>query len=431
MPTTVPALLTDSSGAAFHRGTVERRDLGPRDVAIDIAFAGICHSDIHQVREEWGAAIFPMVPGHEIAGTVSAVGSAVEHYAVGDRVGVGCFVDSCRECEYCLAGEEQFCLKGNVGTYNARGYDGEPTYGGYSTRGRRRRALRAADPGRRSASTSPLRCSAPASPPTARSSTGAPGPGKQVAVVGLGGLGHMAVQIAHALGAEVTVLSRTRAKEEDGRRLGADHYVATERARRLKALRNTFDLIINTVSADVDLDALARTLRVGGSLVYVGAPSERQSFAVFSLIGGRRSVAGSNIGGIRETQEMLDFCGEHGIGAVIETIARRRGHRGLRPRRRRRGALPRRDRHRDDPGLTRSRAPLASEPCSAWCSSASSRPRPASGRSPRPPPSCTWPSRRSASSSGGSRTSTAPASSSAAAGGSCSRRRARPSSPSR
>lgn len=319
MPTTVPALLADSAGAAFHRGTVERRDLGPRDVAIDIAYAGICHSDIHQVREEWGGAIFPMVPGHEIAGVVSAVGAEVEQYTVGDRVGVGCFVDSCRECEYCLAGEEQFCLKGNVGTYNARGYDGEPTYGGYSTSAvvDERYVLRIPE-GIELDVAAPLLC--------AGITTYSPlkhwgaGPGKKVAVVGLGGLGHMAVQIAHALGAEVTVISRTRSKEEDGRRLGADHYVATSEEGAYKALRNTFDLIINTVSADVDLDRLARTLRVGGSLVYVGAPSERQSFAVFSLIGGRRSVAGSNIGGIRETQEMLDFCGEHGIGAVVETI---------------------------------------------------------------------------------------------------------------
>jgi uncharacterized zinc-type alcohol dehydrogenase-like protein len=319
VPTTVPALLTDAAGAAFHRGTVERRDLGPRDVAIDIAYAGICHSDIHQAREEWGGSIFPMVPGHEIAGTVAAIGSEVEGYAVGDRVGVGCFVDSCRECEYCLAGEEQFCLKGNVGTYNAREYSGEPTYGGYSTSVvvDERYVLRIPESIGLDVA-APLLC--------AGITTYSPlkhwgaGPGKQVAVVGLGGLGHMAVQIAHALGAEVTVLSRTRSKEEDGLRLGADHYVATSEDGALKRLRNTFDLIINTVSADVDLDRLARTLRVGGSFVYVGAPSERQSFQVFSLIGGRRSVAGSNIGGIRETQEMLDFCGEHGIGAVVETI---------------------------------------------------------------------------------------------------------------
>jgi uncharacterized zinc-type alcohol dehydrogenase-like protein len=260
-----------------------------------------------------------MVPGHEIAGTVAAIGSEVRTSAGGDRVGVGCFVDSCRECEYCLAGEEQFCLKGNVGTYNAKGYDGEPTYGGYSTSVvvDERYVLRIPE-GIELDVAAPLLC--------AGITTYSPlkhwgaGPGKQVAVVGLGGLGHMAVQIAHALGAEVTVISRTRSKEEDGRRLGADHYVATSEEGALKRLRNTFDLIINTVSADVDLDRLARTLRVGGSLVYVGAPSERQSFQVFSLISGRRSVAGSNIGGIRETQEMLDFCGEHGIGAIIETI---------------------------------------------------------------------------------------------------------------
>jgi uncharacterized zinc-type alcohol dehydrogenase-like protein len=316
---TVPALLTPASGAAFERGTVERRDVGPRDVVIDIAYAGICHSDIHQARQEWGTAIFPMVPGHEIAGTVSAVGAEVERYAVGDRVGVGCFVDSCRECEYCLAGEEQFCLKGNVPTYNGRSYDGEPTYGGYSTQTvvDERYVLRIPE-GIPLDAAAPLLCAGITTYSPLRHH-GA-GPGKRVAVIGLGGLGHMAVKIAAAMGAEVTVLSRTRSKEEDALAFGADHYVATGERGALRALRNTFDLIINTVSADLDLDAYLRTLRVDGSLVYVGAPSERQSFAVFSLIGGRRSVAGSNIGGIRETQEMLDFCGEHGIVSTIETI---------------------------------------------------------------------------------------------------------------
>lgn len=319
MTTTVPALLTASSGAAFERGTVERRAVGPRDVRIEIAFAGICHSDIHQARQEWGEAIFPMVPGHEIAGVVSEVGSEVTRYAVGDRVGVGCFVDSCRECEYCLAGEEQFCLKGNVATYNGRYYDGAPTYGGYSTQTvvDERYVLRVPE-------SIPLDAAAPLL--CAGITTYSPlrhhgaGPGKQVAVIGLGGLGHMAVKIAAAMGAEVTVLSRTRSKEEDGLAFGADHYVATGEDGALKRLRNTFDLIINTVSADLDLDAYLRTLRVDGALVYVGAPSERQDFAVFSLIGGRRSVAGSNIGGIRETQEVLDFCGEHGLAATVETI---------------------------------------------------------------------------------------------------------------
>ncbi|GAA4747230.1 NAD(P)-dependent alcohol dehydrogenase [Amnibacterium soli] len=319
MTTTVPALLTKTTGAPFERGTVERREVGPRDVLIDIAYAGICHSDIHQARQEWGEAIFPMVPGHEIAGTVSAVGAEVERYAVGDRVGVGCFVDSCRECEYCLAGEEQFCLKGNVATYNGRYYDGEPTYGGYSTQTvvDERYVLRIPE-GIPLDAAAPLLCAGITTYSPLRHH-GA-GEGKRVAVIGLGGLGHMAVKIAAAMGAEVTVLSRTRSKEEDALAFGAAHYVATAEDGALKALRNTFDLIINTVSADLDLDAYLRTLRVDGSLVYVGAPSERQSFAVFSLIGGRRSVAGSNIGGIRETQEMLDFCGEHGIVSTIETI---------------------------------------------------------------------------------------------------------------
>jgi uncharacterized zinc-type alcohol dehydrogenase-like protein len=320
MSTTVPALIASAPGAAFERGTVERREVGPRDVAIDIAYAGICHSDIHQAREEWGSAIFPMVPGHEIAGVVTAVGAEVTRHRVGDRVGIGCFVDSCRECENCLAGEEQFCLKGNVATYNGRQYSGEPTYGGYSTAivADERYVLRIPDSLGLDVA-APLLC--------AGITTYSPlkhwgaGPGKRVAVVGLGGLGHVAVKIAAAMGAEVTVLSQTLAKQEDGARLGATSYCATSDPETFTRLRNSFDLIINTVSADIDLDAYLGTLRVNGSLVFVGLPTNAQTFRVFSVVGGRRSIAGSNIGGIRETQEMLDFCGEHGIGAEVETIS--------------------------------------------------------------------------------------------------------------
>jgi uncharacterized zinc-type alcohol dehydrogenase-like protein len=320
MPTTVPALLAPSPAAAFERGTIERRDLGPHDVAIDIAYAGICHSDIHQAREEWGSGIFPMVPGHEIAGVVSAVGTEVSRHRVGDRVGIGCFVDSCRECENCLAGEEQFCLKGNVATYNGRDYSGEPTHGGYSTSivADERYVLRIPDSLGLDVA-APLLC-AGITTYSQLKHWGA-GPGKRVAVIGLGGLGHVAVRIAAAMGAEVTVLSQTLAKQEDGLRLGASAYYATSDPDTFTRLRNTFDLIINTVSADIDLDAYLGTLRLNGSLVFVGLPTEAQTFRVFSVVGGRRSIAGSNIGGVRETQEMLDFCGEHGIGAEIETIS--------------------------------------------------------------------------------------------------------------
>jgi uncharacterized zinc-type alcohol dehydrogenase-like protein len=319
MPTTIPALLVPSAGQAFERGTIPRRDVGPHDVLIDISYAGICHSDIHQAREEWGRAIFPMVPGHEIAGTVREIGAAVTAHAVGDRVGIGCFVDSCRECENCVAGEEQFCLKGNVATYNGRAYDGSETYGGYSTQivADENYVLRIPD-GIPLDTAAPLLCAGITTYSPLRH-WGA-GPGTRVAVIGMGGLGHMAVQIAHAMGAHVTVLSRTLAKRDEGLALGADDYVATEDRAALKALRGRFDLIINTVGADIDVDLYLRALRLDGALVFVGLPENRQSFAVFSLTGARRSLAGSNIGGIRETQEMLDFCADHGIASVIEKI---------------------------------------------------------------------------------------------------------------
>ena len=319
MPITTPALLVHTAGQSFERGTVERRDVGPHDVLIDIAYAGICHSDIHQAREEWGRAIFPMVPGHEIAGIVREVGADVTKHAVGDRVGIGCFVDSCRECENCLAGEEQFCLKGNVATYNGRQYDGSETYGGYSTQivADENYVLRI-PAGIPLDAAAPLLCAGITTYSPLRH-WGA-GPGKRVAVIGMGGLGHMAVQIAHAMGAHVTVLSRTPAKQDEGLALGADEYFATEDPGALKALRGRFDLIINTVSADIPVDRYLATLRLDGALVFVGLPENPQQFRVFSLTGARRSLAGSNIGGIRETQEMLDFCAEHRIASVIETI---------------------------------------------------------------------------------------------------------------
>jgi len=319
VPITTPSLLVHTAGRAFERGAVERRDVGPNDMLIDIAYAGICHSDIHQAREEWGRAIFPMVPGHEIAGVVREIGSDVTKHTVGDRVGIGCFVDSCRECENCLAGEEQFCLKGNVATYNGRQYDGTPTYGGYSTQivADENYVLRIPD-GIPLDTAAPLLCAGITTYSPLRH-WGA-GPGKRVAVIGMGGLGHMAVQIAHAMGAHVTVLSRTLAKQEEGLALGADEYFATENPDALKSLRGRFDLIINTVSADVPVDRYLSTLRLDGALVFVGLPENPQQFRVFSLTGARRSLAGSNIGGIRETQEMLDFCAEHGIASVIETI---------------------------------------------------------------------------------------------------------------
>ncbi|MBT2445675.1 NAD(P)-dependent alcohol dehydrogenase [Streptomyces sp. ISL-43] len=317
--TQVAAYAAPAPKAPLERTTVPRRPVGAHDVLIDIKFAGICHSDIHQVTDGWGEGIYPMVPGHEIAGVVAEVGPDVTKFAVGDRVGVGCFVDSCRECAQCLAGQEQFCAKGMTGTYNALDKNGEPTYGGYSThvvvdenytvRIPEALALDVAAPLLCAGITlySPLK-------------HWQAGPGKQVAVVGLGGLGHMGVKIAHALGAEVTVLSQTLRKREDGLKLGADHFYATNDEATFDELAGRFDLIVSTVSAPLGLDAYLRLLKVDGALVNVGAPEEPVSLNLFSVIGGRKTLAGSMIGGIAETQEMLDFCAEHGLGADIEVI---------------------------------------------------------------------------------------------------------------
>ncbi|MGW2030380.1 NAD(P)-dependent alcohol dehydrogenase [Streptomyces spinosus] len=318
--TTVAAYAAPAAKAPLERTTIERRAVGEHDVLIDIKFAGICHSDIHQAREGWGEAIFPMVPGHEIAGVVAEVGPGVTKFQVGDRVGVGCMVDSCRECENCLRGEEQYCLNGIVGTYNAVGKDGEPTYGGYSEKivVDENYVLRIPD-GLSLDVAAPLLC--------AGITTYSPlshwnaGPGKKVAIVGLGGLGHMAVKIAHAMGAEVTVLSQSLRKKDDGLKLGADHYHATSDPKTFEELAGTFDLIVSTVSAPMDFGALLSLLKTDGALVNVGAPEEPIALNLFSVIGGRKTLAGSMIGGIRETQEMLDFCAEHGIGAEIELIS--------------------------------------------------------------------------------------------------------------
>jgi uncharacterized zinc-type alcohol dehydrogenase-like protein len=318
--TTVAAYAAPAAKAPLERTTIERRAVREFDVLIDIKFAGICHSDIHQVREGWGEAIFPMVPGHEIAGVVSEVGPGVTKYKVGDRVGVGCLVDSCRECDNCKAGQEQHCVRGAVQTYNGIGRDGEPTYGGYATHVVVDENFVVRIPEGLSLDVAaPLLC--------AGITTYAPlkqwgaGPGKKVAVVGLGGLGHVGVKIAHALGAEVTVLSQSLRKKADGLKLGADHYYATSDPTTFEELAGSFDLIVSTVSAPLDFGAYLSLLKTGGALVNVGVPEEPVAFHPFSLIGGNKILAGSMIGGIPETQEMLDFCAEHAIGAEIERIA--------------------------------------------------------------------------------------------------------------
>lgn len=316
---TVTAYAAPAEAAPLEKTVIERRELGPHDILIDIAFAGICHSDIHTVRGDWGPQQYPLAPGHEITGTVAAVGSEVTKHALGDRVGVGCLVNSCRECVYCLRGDEQFCTQGAVGTYGAVDRDGTITQGGYS-----QQVVVTEDFVLRIPDALPLDAAAPLL--CAGITTYSPlrhwkvGPGARVAVVGLGGLGHMGVQIAHALGAEVTVLSQTLGKQDDGLRLGADRYFATGDRDTFRDLRGSFDVILNTVSAVIDLRSYLGLLDVDGTIVCVGAPAEALALNAGSLIAGRRSIAGSNIGGIRETQEMLDFCAEHGITAQIEVI---------------------------------------------------------------------------------------------------------------
>ncbi|MDX8149261.1 NAD(P)-dependent alcohol dehydrogenase [Lentzea sp. BCCO 10_0061] len=315
----VAAYAAPSPGAPLEPTTIERRPLRTNDVAIAIHYCGVCHSDVHQVHGDWGDGTFPMVPGHEITGIVTDIGSEVSKHAIGDRVGVGVIVDSCRDCDQCAQNREQYCPH-SVETYAAIDpHDGEPTRGGYSTHivTDEHFVLRIPD-------AVPLDQAAPLL--CAGITTYSPlkhwnaGPGKKVAVLGLGGLGHLAVKIARAMGAEVTVLSRSLRKEDDGRNLGAGHFHATDDPATFEQLAGTFDLIVCTVSTRLDVDAYLSMLAHGGTMVYLGITDEPLDVSVFSLLRDRRSLAGSQIGGMAETQEMLDFCAEHGIGADIEVI---------------------------------------------------------------------------------------------------------------
>lgn len=302
---------------------IERRDLGADDVAIDITHCGICHSDLHYVRGEWGNTPSPAVAGHEIVGVVRAVGANVTKHKVGDRVGVGCMVDSCRQCDACQEGEEQFCAK-QIGTYmGVEKQTGLPTYGGYSKSivVTQDFVLRIPD-GLKSEHAAPLLC--------AGITTYSPlrhwkvEKGQKVGVVGLGGLGHMAVKLAKAMGAHVVVFTTSQGKIADARALGADEVVLSKDAAQMKAHANSFHLIINSVSAAHDLEQFTTLLRRNGTLCLLGAPPVTDSHkwpAVFTMLMGRRAVAGSPIGGIRETQEMLDFCAEKGVAPEIEVIA--------------------------------------------------------------------------------------------------------------
>jgi uncharacterized zinc-type alcohol dehydrogenase-like protein len=298
----------------------ERREVGPHDVQFEILFCGVCHSDLHQIKNDWFPGIFPMVPGHEIVGRVVKVGDHVKNFKVGDLAGTGCMVDACMVCENCKQDLEQYCLEGNTQTYNGLERDGKtPTYGGYSDSivVREEFVLKIAD-NLNLAAVAPLLC--------AGITTYSPlrhwkvGKGHKLAVLGLGGLGHMAVKFGVAFGAEVTVLSTSPKKEADAKKLGAHHFVVTTDPEQIKAATGTFDFILDTVSAEHDFNMYLSLLRTNGIHICVGVPPKPAEIAAFSLLGGRKSLAGSGIGGIKETQEMLDFCAANDIVSDIEMI---------------------------------------------------------------------------------------------------------------
>ncbi|TWD52844.1 NAD(P)-dependent alcohol dehydrogenase [Pseudomonas sp. SJZ131] len=301
--------------------TFERRAPGADDVQIDILYCGVCHSDLHTARNEWQNTLYPSVPGHEIVGRVTAVGANVSKFKVGDLAGVGCMVDSCQHCASCAEGDEQYCESGFTGTYNGPVFGGENTFGGYSDNivVKEKFVLRISHDDSNLAAVAPLLC--------AGITTYSPlhhwkvGPGQKVGVVGLGGLGHMAVKIAHAMGAHVVLFTTSPNKREDGLRLGADEVVVSKNPDEMAKFANTLDFILNTVAAPHDLDAFLNLLKRDGTMTLVGAPdSPHPSPSVFNLIFKRRSLAGSLIGGIQETQDMLDFCAKHGIVSDIEMI---------------------------------------------------------------------------------------------------------------
>lgn len=321
MTISTKALQKTGPNEPFKVVTIQRRDPRADDVVIDIKAAGICHSDIHTIRNEWGEAHFPLTVGHEIAGVVSAVGESVTKFKVGDRVGVGCLVNSCGECEQCQVGMEQNCLNGAVGTYNSEDVDGSITQGGYAEKVvvNQDFVLRIPDALDFDVA-APLLCAGITTySPLARWDVKE---GQKVAIVGLGGLGHMGVQIAAAKGADVTVISRTSRKADEAKELGASRTLATtEEEDFFKKHRGEFDLILSTISAEYDLEAYLGMLKPRGIMSVVGLPPEALSLRLNRLVNGGKVLTGNNIGGIAETQEMLDFCAEHGLGAVIEKVS--------------------------------------------------------------------------------------------------------------
>jgi alcohol dehydrogenase (NADP+) len=315
------AYAVKSPRASFEAFNFERREVGPNDVLIKILYCGICHSDIHQARDEWGGAMYPMVPGHEIVGRVEKIGSAVTKFKLGDPVGVGCFVDSCRTCHSCKESEEQFCEGQLSFTYNGTEKDGKtPTYGGYSSQiVVDENYVLKVSPELSLAEVAPLLCAGITTySPLRRFKVG---PGQKVGIVGLGGLGHMGVKLAASMGADVTVFSTSPSKEKDASRLGAHHFVVTKDPKQLEPIANSFDVILNTVSAPYDPNMYINLLHRDGVMVFVGLPEKPLEFHPSSLIMKRKNLTGSLIGGIRETQEMLDYCAEKNITSDIEIVS--------------------------------------------------------------------------------------------------------------
>jgi len=297
----------------------DRREPGPHDVVVEIAYCGICHSDIHQVRDEWGGSIYPMVPGHEIVGTVTAVGADVKKFKAGDLAGIGVMVDSCRVCANCKADLENYCMKGFVGTYNAKGYDGAIAYGGYSNNivcDERYVHTLSSKFGDKLAGVAPLLCAGITTYSPMRHWKA--GPGKKVGVVGLGGLGHMGLKFAHSFGAHVVQFTTSESKIEDAKRLGADEVVVSKDAAAMAKHAASFDFILDCVSAPHNLNDYLKLLKLDSTLCLVGLSEEQLPVAPFSLTGYRVALAGSNIGGMKETQEMLDYCADHGIVSDVE-----------------------------------------------------------------------------------------------------------------
>jgi uncharacterized zinc-type alcohol dehydrogenase-like protein len=309
-----------SAKAPLESFTFERRELLEKDVQLEIFYAGICHSDIHQAREEWGPAIFPMVPGHEIVGRVTKIASGVTKFRVGDLIGVGVFVDSCRNCESCKAGLEQYCVEGMTGTYNTYERDGKTVaMGGYSDIFVINEDYAVHVPESLDLTgVAPLMCAGITLYSPLRNWKA--GPGKKVGIIGLGGLGHMGVKFAVAMGADVTVFSHSPAKENDAKQMGAHHFVSTKDAANLKKLEKQYDLLLNTVSADIDLERYLQMLKLDGTLVVIGLPGKPYAINAGTLLGQRRSLSGSMIGGIAQLQEMLNFCGEKSIVSDVEVI---------------------------------------------------------------------------------------------------------------